>query len=168
MSANLPSNSGLAAELEGLDPLGLQPVLLPNAMHGGRRQSNLFGQPPRTPVGRGLGLAQRGADDCLLFGPCDAPRPPSPWPIAQALQTLARVATAPQADGALGELQPLRKGSPAALLSTIRARIASACAMLCVRNHASNCARSAAPISTAHLFTPMQQSRTNPILYSEI
>ena len=73
--------------------MGLQPVLLPNAMHGGRRQHNLLGQPPRTPVGRGLGLAQRGADDRLLFGPCDAPRPPSPWPIAQAVQTLARVAT---------------------------------------------------------------------------
>jgi len=53
--------------------------------------------------------------------------------------------------------------SPAALPSTIRARIASACGMLCVRNHASNCARSAAPISTAHLFTPRARNNRSPL-----
>jgi hypothetical protein len=38
--------------------MGLQPVLLTDAMDGGRRQPDLRGQPPRAPVGRGLGLAQ--------------------------------------------------------------------------------------------------------------
>jgi hypothetical protein len=85
MPASFCSDRGVAAELEGLGPMGLEPVLPPNAMDGGRRQPNLLGQPP----------------------------PPSPWPIAQAVQTLARVATPPQVDGALGELRPLRKGPDA-------------------------------------------------------
>jgi hypothetical protein len=60
-------------------------------------------------------------------------------------------------------LEPQRQAKSA----EIRARIASACAMLWVRNHASNRARSASLTSTAHLLTSMRLRRTNPILISE-
>ena len=65
----------VAAELEGLDPVRLQPVLLPDAMDGSRRQPDLLGQAPRTPMGRGLGLAQRRANHRLLLGRSNPLRP---------------------------------------------------------------------------------------------
>jgi len=52
--------------------------------------------------------------------------------------------------------------SPAALPNTIRARVASACAMLWLHNHASNWARSASLTSTTHLLTPMQHRQKVP------
>jgi hypothetical protein len=52
--------------------------------------------------------------------------------------------------------------SRSALPNTIRARVANAYAILWLRNHASNWARSASLIATTHLFTPMQHRRIAP------
>ena len=130
----------IAAELEGLGRIGLQPVLLPNATHCGRRQSNLLGQTPRTPVGRGLGLAQRGADDRLLLGPLPVAtslREPGFGRLAQSATGWAAAAHHRTVRSvSFSRCARARMLSPAARPSTIRARIASARGMLCVRNHA--------------------------------
>ena len=83
---------GVAAELESLHPMRLQPVLLPAAMHGGCRKPEPLGQPSRAPVGRGLGLAQGRADDRPLLGRTDAPRAAGACLGAQALEFRAAVA----------------------------------------------------------------------------
>jgi len=41
---------GVAAELEGFDPMRLQTVFLPDPVHGGGRQPNFLSQAPRTPM----------------------------------------------------------------------------------------------------------------------
>src|SRR5262249_38861713 len=85
----------IAAELEGFDPMGLQSVLLPNAMHRGRRQADSFGQPARTPMRGGLRFAQRCAYYREFLGRGYLPRTPRAWSIAQAVQTPARVPSSP-------------------------------------------------------------------------
>src|SRR5207244_5838034 len=90
---------GVAAELESLHPLRLQPVLLPDAMHGGCRKPEPLGQPSRAPVGRGLRLAQRRADDRPLLARTDAPRAAGTCLGAQAIESRATVAPPPDRVG---------------------------------------------------------------------
>ena len=96
----------VAAELEGFDPVRLEPILLPDAMNGGRRQPNLFGQAPRAPMGRRLGLAQRCADYRLLLGRGNPPRAAHPRLGAQPLESRAPIAPPPQTNRGLGYPKP--------------------------------------------------------------
>src|SRR5207244_11713369 len=96
----------VAAELEGFDPVRLEPILLPDAMDGGRRQPDLLGHTPRAPMSRRLGLAQRRADYRLLLGRADPPRAAPTRLSAQPLESRAPIAPPPQAHRGLGYLKP--------------------------------------------------------------
>ena len=84
----------VAAELEAFDSVRLEPILLPDAMDGGRRQPHLLGQAPRAPMGRRLGLAQRRADYRLLFGRGNSPRAAHTRLGAQSLESRAPICAA--------------------------------------------------------------------------
>ena len=61
----LPVELGVAAELEALDPVRLQPVLLPDAMDRGRRKPDLFGQPPCSETTIAAAIAAASAGDII-------------------------------------------------------------------------------------------------------
>jgi len=72
----------------------LQPVLLPDAMGGGHRQTDLHGQPPHPPVGRGPGLAQHAGLATMLKARCPQ-GPPSSYmgaPAVRAARSTVRAA----------------------------------------------------------------------------
>ena len=70
---------GILAELEGPDPMRLEVVLPPDAVHGHARGTLSFRHGAHTPVGRMRGLAMKGRlyDRLLLLGGDlrGAPRP---------------------------------------------------------------------------------------------
>jgi Transposase len=96
----------VAAELEGFDPVRLEPILLPDAMDCGRRQPDLLGQAPRAPMGRRLGLAQRRADYRLLLGRGNPPRAAHTRLGAQPIESRAPIAPPPQTNRGLGYPKP--------------------------------------------------------------
>jgi len=57
---------GVTAELEGLQPMRLQPVLLPDAMDGARRQPDFFSQAPYALVSRGWACAESRGGSCIF------------------------------------------------------------------------------------------------------
>jgi hypothetical protein len=135
-------------------------------MHRGRGQAHCFGHAPRAPVGSGLRFAQSCADYRLFLRRGDPSWTPSPRPVPQTVQAATRIPSPPQTYRSLGNLEPFRQRarilSPAALPSTMRARVASPCAMLCVRNHASNWARSASLISACTICEALSSAIAMP------
>jgi RHS repeat-associated protein len=101
---------GIAAELEGLDPMRLQVVLLPDALHRHVAEADLAREAPGAPVRAGLGRPHRGRDHGTLLRRADLTRPPRPGPRLEPGQTLLAIAAAPGADRVGGDLEPARRG----------------------------------------------------------
>ena len=57
----------VCGDFEGLHPMRLQPVVLPDALNGHMRQSRLLRQRARTPMGRSLWLPMQGQLDHVLY-----------------------------------------------------------------------------------------------------
>ncbi len=100
---------GGAADLEALQPVRLQPVLLPDAIDRVRLQPDLLGQPQRVPIDRRLGPTQCCADSRLFTGPADPPRAPHTRLGAQSDKPIAAVPPPPQTDGSLTYFKPGRQ-----------------------------------------------------------
>jgi hypothetical protein len=92
----------VAAELESLHPVRLQAILLPDAMHGGGRETHFSGQAPRAPMGCGFRLAQRRANHRLLLCRRDSPRSARSRQSPQPGQSRLAVTPPPQTDRGLG------------------------------------------------------------------
>ena len=131
---------GIGAELEGYDPVRLQPVLLPDAMDTGAPQPDLFGQAPGTPMGRRRGLGKVALNTARSLaalmvrgrperGRLRNPANPASRQRRRHRQTVPSVTSRRSANS--------RMLCPSAL-STIRARVTSACGVLLLRNHASS------------------------------
>jgi hypothetical protein len=85
------------AELEGLDPMRLQAVFLPDAVHGGTADAEFLGQTTRAPMGGGLRLPHRRGDDGALLLGVDRLRAPAARLGLQAGEPLLAVSTTPRA-----------------------------------------------------------------------
>jgi hypothetical protein len=124
-------------ELPALVAVGLQPERVPDPHHRIRCDPDLFGHRPRRPVRRVLRRAlKRGDHDPfdLLVG--DRSRPTRPWLIRQPLKPAGSESVAPLGHRRTRDTQrlgDLQVGRPPAAASTIRARNASACALVCRR-----------------------------------
>ncbi len=97
----------VAAELEGLDPVRLQTVLLPDAMHGHEAEADLLGQTPRAPMGGVLGRAHGRRYYRQFLSSANPARPSAAMPALEAREPFALVTPSPQTHRALGYAQAL-------------------------------------------------------------
>jgi hypothetical protein len=106
-SGRSPGRGPTSSARRSAHSMRLQPVLLPDAVHGGRTKSHLLGQSPGAPMGRaacgGRIVAATTARSCAGV----MPAPTTARVAAESRDALRAIAPAPQTDRRLADPQPL-------------------------------------------------------------
>jgi len=100
---------GVGAELEGLHPVRLQTVFLPDAVHGSRGDTYFARQTTRTPVGRVFWRPQRGCNYRLFLGSRELWRPASTRSGAQRIDSSLPITPSADGDRVRRNLEPARE-----------------------------------------------------------